>query len=283
MTKRAEYLARADQVLNVTNKLQEKLRATLKRVSKVPRQRVLPNNWSTMVRMSDSKEDFIRDLGIPVQKVAKELAKQCNPGNDRQGVAANYIRSLVNVKSTKSVAVDPRFGKPWRYFAVPGRGFAIGRFLDTERFGAPIFFIEVICAARQRNVDVAGAMFRKIEDEAQKHGCTKLWLAALEGAIGAYRQRGFDFGPVCEHDTAYPPGALLVHRERLRGNWLMSPQLPARFFRIKHVLSEGSNHVNGDPPDFTYLMTKCLHAAVPKRRAPVGLGAGHSALTSKSR
>jgi hypothetical protein len=249
-----------------------KLDATMRRLRAPPK----PVTSTPAVLVSDTKVAFARDMGyevlpwVPsvvartkrektvVNPFVAELCRIC-----REKIPFDYIEGLVDPMKNKVLETNRRFPNPWRYFAIPNKAFAIGRFLGHALFGDNIFFIELICSCREKSVDVTGAIFAKIEAVARQHNCGKIWLAAVEEAALAYRIRGFEFGPVCEHDTAYPPGAQVVSRP-LWGpkdnlNRLLSPILPSRLFRIKHLGVKGGNHVNSDPDDYTYIMTKCLH------------------------
>lgn len=231
------------------------------------------------VRVSSTKQDFFADMGYPLPRGGPPTENQIKTRTSKlyshlkarcqRGVGNKYIYDMINLSENKNLETDPRFqGRAWRYFALRGRGFAIGRFLDKERFGAPIFFIDLICSS-DREFDATAALFEKIESVAMSAGCTKVWLTSVEGATGAYQWRGYTFGPLCEHDTAYPPGAKVV--PRLDGtpfNIMGGPPTPARHFRIKHLQTRNGDHVNGAPPDHTYLMTKCLHYPNSNRPTP---------------
>ncbi len=302
MTKRQNYQDERRATLAILNAAVRRLRA--------PRRRPPPKE---PVHVSSSVRDFYRHMGFRTPQFANLDNEDSNTdaavtslGTRCRGQVDDvYIKSLVHLSEGQSkrhkMATDPRFnGKAWRFFGVKDRGFAVGRFLDAARFGAKIFFIDVICGANQPNYDVVGALFREIEAEARRHGCTKLWLAALEGAVEAYRARGFRYGPVCEHDTAYPPGAVVIqspNNNRTRGEQLTGFRRPARYFQIQHLqmwtnaAKAYAPHRNFFHADESYLMTKCLHGPKGLRgglkprvaKKPSAKRTRQSASTSKSR
>lgn len=248
-----------------------------------------PANVTRSVTVTASKIEFYKQFGYDPQspkrrervkdKLVDQLFKTC------ETVAKPYIASLVNLEKNKNMATDPRFtaGKGWRFLTVKNvdettakrndvTGFAIGRFLDKDRFGDKIFFIEVICKKNGTAHRMAAALLMQaIEDEARRNGCRKVWLASLPQATNAYKRMGYNFGPVTNSNRMYPPGAqrinvgnVIAATETGRSNIFGVPipsAVPVRLFRIRQLgekQGNGTYQNHDDDPGGTILMTKKL-------------------------
>lgn len=290
--------------------------------SKAPspmRRRQKRHHLPEQVHIITSKDAFLKAMGFNSSvkndadlkrkdgTFAGALEKIC-----RGGVKVDYIAKLMSRSEPKRVALDNHVEHgPWRYFTIaktwkkieiegktpqgdktkktvtvvddPKGGFAIGHFLDANRFGQRIFFIDLICTDESRK-SASAVLLRAIENEALRHECTKLWLASVVGATSAYKRMGFDFGPVCEGDTAYPPGARLIIRKiaphafipgqvNVLGRPVPRPT-PARLFRInklgdfdENLGNRGNFGPHKNSNDDVFLMVKCLkHDASRKRK-----------------